>query len=332
MIDDNLILAVKMQFGSHVYGTNLPTSDNDYKGIYIPKSRDILLQQAKGSLQHHSKQDENAKNTAEDIDIEIFSLHKYLNLLMEGQTIALDMLFTPPEFWFEDIGFQDIWQDIVYNKERFLHKGVSSFAGYCRTQANKYGIKGSRMRAVKESVDFLNGFDNTHKRLNETVCLGVLKDFANDHEYVDIVKVFNKPQQKNVEYFEVIGRKFELTLPVSEVLGRLESMYDSFGERARLAERNEGVDWKALMHAVRVQEEAKELLSTGNITFPRPEKELLLKIRKGEMAYKKVAELIENGLEQLDYIQKTSILPDKPDREFAEDLIVQYYQEMIQRE
>ncbi len=35
---------VRMQFGSHVYGTNVPTSDHDFKAIHLPEGRDILLQ------------------------------------------------------------------------------------------------------------------------------------------------------------------------------------------------------------------------------------------------------------------------------------------------
>ena len=33
---NDLNLIVKMQFGSHVYGTDLPTSDLDYKAVYLP--------------------------------------------------------------------------------------------------------------------------------------------------------------------------------------------------------------------------------------------------------------------------------------------------------
>lgn len=33
-------------FGSHLYGLNTPTSDKDYKGIFLPHPRDILLGKA----------------------------------------------------------------------------------------------------------------------------------------------------------------------------------------------------------------------------------------------------------------------------------------------
>ena len=37
------VTLVRMQFGSHVYGTNTPASDLDFKAVHLPPARDILL-------------------------------------------------------------------------------------------------------------------------------------------------------------------------------------------------------------------------------------------------------------------------------------------------
>ena len=34
---------LKTAFGSHIYGTNLPTSDHDYKVIFLPEPKNIIL-------------------------------------------------------------------------------------------------------------------------------------------------------------------------------------------------------------------------------------------------------------------------------------------------
>jgi hypothetical protein len=105
--------------------------------------------------------------------------------------------------------------------------------------------------------------------------------------------------------------------------------YNKYGERAKLAQSNQGVDWKALMHAVRVCNEATELCKTGHIEFPRPEAAELLKIRKGELPYEQVAEMIENGLVELGEAKANSTLPDEPDYKWIEDFTCEVYEGVI---
>ncbi len=64
-------------------------------------------------------------------------------------------------------------------------------------------------------------------------------------------------------------------------------------EGARAAERNEGVDWKALSHTVRVGYEALELLESGSLTYPSPTREHLRAIKAGEVPYAAVAAEID---------------------------------------
>jgi hypothetical protein len=94
---------------------------------------------------------------------------------------------------------------------------------------------------------------------------------------------------------------------------------------ALLAEKNEGVDWKAMMHATRVCQEAEELLLTHKISYPRPEAATLLQIRKGELTYRQFADMLEEGMERLEECQRISTLPEGPDRAFAEDLVADLY-------
>jgi predicted nucleotidyltransferase len=140
---------VRMQFGSHVYGTNVPTSDLDFKAVHVPAAEDILLQRAKPAISVSTKEDSTQKNVAGDTDSESFALQKYLAMLLEGQTVALTMLFVPNRWIIEQ---SSEWAGIREQKDRWLHRGVSAFAGYCRQQANKYGIKGSRVAATRTTV------------------------------------------------------------------------------------------------------------------------------------------------------------------------------------
>lgn len=317
-------LVVQMRFGSHVYGTSLPTSDTDIKQIYIPEPKAIILQRVKDSINVQTKQDLTAKNKANDIDCETFSYQQYLKLLMEGQTVALDMLFTPYSFY-KTLPYP-AWHDIEDNKHRFLHSGTSSFVGYCKTQAAKYGIKGSRMAALKI---FINFFASLPKGDKLRTHWGVISDLALATEHVSLDSILG-PQGIYNEHLNVCNCKMGQTVSVEYALTQYTKIYDNYGERAKLAEKNEGIDWKALMHAVRVASQAEELLLTQKITFPRPEAPLLLQIRKGELPYKQVAEIIEQGLDKVESAKAKSSLPTEPDRAFADELVYNTYKNVLE--
>ncbi len=321
--------AFLMQFGSHVYGTNLPTSDHDYKGIFIPTSREIILGTTKNTINHSTKPAGQLKNTAQDTDTEYFSLKQYMKLLLEGQTVALTMLFAPEQHILET---SPIYEEIVNNKDRFLHKGVSAFAGYCRTQANKYGIKGSRVAAARYAMEY---FDiarhynfGTPPKLKD-IWEDIVEKFTGlEHCEFPVALSFMTP----VRMLSVCDRKVQEHITVKEAHKIYSHVFNEYGQRALQAEKQENIDWKALMHAVRVCGEAIELLSTHHITYPRPEASLLLQIRKGELPYQQVAELIEEGLIELEDVQSASTLPEKPDYQFAEDLVYDVYVEAVNYE
>ena len=88
-----------------------------------------------------------------------------------------------------------------------------------------------------------------------------------------------------------------------------------------MAERNEGIDWKALSHAVRVCHEALELMATGWITFPLPNAAHVLSIKRGQTPYQAVAEEIEDLLEKVEAAQETSVLPEAPYDKFIDELV-----------
>lgn len=308
---------VEMEFGSTVYGTKLPTSDTDYKRVVLPSAKDILMQKAIFVNHEKTNQTDN-KNSPDDIDIETFSIQRYLQLLLEGQTVTIDMLFVPPKHYREA---NDIWQYITENKHQFLHSGVSAFVGYCRTQANKYGIRGSRMGAVKKALLFLSCNANKQLTIGELDFKGIL-----DGKYISIVDHIGADKTLS-PHFEVCNRKFSMRTKIEYAIECLEKVYASYGHRARLAEQNQGIDWKALMHAVRIKNQAIELLTTGNVTFPRPEKDHLLKIRTGELPYDQVAHEIEEGLTEVESVK--SRLPERPNYHFCESLICGLYKREI---
>jgi predicted nucleotidyltransferase len=319
---------IEIKFGSHLYGTDTPESDLDFKGIYLPEARDIVLGRARHNVSTSRPKQEFERNTKDDVDTETFSLAEFMRLLCDGQTVALDMLFSPESFHVLKGERYDLFKTISDNKDRLLSKGILSFIGYARKQASRYGIKGSRVRAVKDVLNFLTPLDGTlllweiSQQLRES---GLFND-----EFINYVTGTDQ-KGDTVLYFEVCGRKFQLTNSVKYTIAVLTKIYNEYGQRARLAETNDGIDWKALSHAVRVNFEGQELLKTGSITFPCPNRQLLLDIKTGKLPYKEVEFIIEEGLRELEGAQANSSLRDEPDRQWVDDFIYGVYSDIVKK-
>ena len=317
---------VRIQFGSHMYGTNVATSDLDYKSIFIPRAEDILLQRVRHNISTTTKAVKDSRNSAHDVDTEAFALHEWMKLLLEGQTMALDMLFAPPDFVMET---SPIWEEITSLKAHWLHSSMKPFIGYCRTQANKYGIKGSRIAAIRNALAFFEGKHNEYGAKTKLRAFWKeVESFAGACEFAETLTQYDG-ERNPTPLLSVCGKMVQDGNTIATALIIYGKMLEEYGTRAFQAERNEGIDWKALMHAVRVCEEAKELLQDHRITFPRPERELLLTIRQGEMDYKEVAAIIEAGFADLEALEKTTTLPPNPDRKAMDDFIAKHYRQAV---
>lgn len=317
---------IEIKFGSHLYGTDTENSDLDLKCIYLPTKREILLGSYKKTIQTNRPKREYERNNKDDVDLEILSLDRYIDLLLQGQTMALDMLFSPSSNYtdFKEEGLY-VMNYLKMHRQKFLNKNVNAFVGYAKQQAAKYGQKGFRIHAIKatlEKLENIGPFD-TFAGLDQASVVAWLKSVKNENLTIEEL---DGPNGTKIKHLNVAGRMYPFTAQVRYWKQQLQKRYDEYGHRAILAEKNEGIDWKALSHAVRVNSEAYELLTTSTITFPRPDRQLLLDIKLGRVKYAEVAEIIEQGLVDLETASKTSELPNQPDRKFAEDFIVEMYE------
>lgn len=325
---------IELQFGSHLYGTNTENSDTDIKGIYLPTAREIVLHSYARTISTSRPKGVCERNKKDDVDTEYFSLDRYLELLCEGQTVALDMLFSP---YFVSEG-NDITRAIYENKDKLLTRNINAFVGYARQQAAKYGIKGSRMDALKRVDGFLTSLDvgNNPMRLADypaTVEL-LVKECSElisleKSPLVEIVMLKGPQGKEDAPHLRVNGRSIPFHATVKYARMVVGKMLDSYGQRAHKAHLAGGYDFKALSHAVRVNNEAMEILSTGKITFPRPDKDLLVKIKLGILPYEEIAELIEQGVANLTEQHRKSSLRDLPDKEWVENFIYSVYSEIV---
>jgi predicted nucleotidyltransferase len=311
-------ILVKAYAGSKLFGTNGPRSDLDIRGIYLPEYEDVVMQRTKDTIKKNIKVSTGLKNEAGDVDEEYYSIFKFLSMLESGQTVAIELLFTPESMILEKHPF---WDKIVRNRELLLTKNVSAMAGYIRQQVNKYGARGGRIHTFGEVIKFLRT-----KNLNDKLSLfwTELEEKFTEMEHI----LFHKNDlQHNDILFDVCGKKFGPKVVVSEVLKCIEKAHEEYGERAKQAELNQNIDLKSVSHGVRVALQAIELLQDHKITLPLKDAVLVKKIKEGEMKANEMFPLLDDLVNKVFELEKTSTLPDKFNKKLMEEIILDYYNE-----
>lgn len=321
----------KTKFGSHLYGTSTPASDEDWKAVFIPDARSIILGRGKDSFNRNDKEDDRSgsqrKNEPGEIDVEFHSLKKFLSLASQGQTVALDMLFATPLITTRKIDGEicSPWAEIWKNRHRLASRQSKSFIGYAYQQASKYGVKGSRMAAAEKVSLFFQR--QVGKRGTQTKAGEAFSDWRAEISGTEHCSYGADDHQNGgaIEYFECCGRKALFSASLKEAHAIFAKIFENYGHRARQARDNQNVDWKALSHAVRIGRQAVEFLGSGFITFPRPEGARLLQIKQGDLPYVEVAEEIEQLLDDVRAAAERSLLPEKPDHEWIDDFVFEIY-------
>lgn len=317
---------VKTYFGSHLYGTSTPESDVDFKEIYVPHARDILTGNVK---EHMSKNTNNtsSKNTKDDVDHELYSLKYFFKLAADGETVALDMLHTPPSLVVKS-DLPGVWKYIQDNRSRFYTTNMKSYLGYVRKQASKYGVKGSRLavlrQALKRSNEWGQYFDN-----GAVIRLSHMKNVLPVGEFASWVETENEKTGKQT-FYNLLDRKFQDTLTNKEFNAILVKLEENYGERARKAEANEGIDWKALSHACRGGLQLLEIYKTGDLVYPLQDAPFILDVKLGKHTFKTVQEFLEDIVDQVEHASEQAAkngMQQKVDMSFWDDFLEQVYLE-----
>lgn len=313
-------LICEIRFGSHLYGTATESSDEDYVGIFMPTLEEILLGRIP-KTSASSPNDDSRKNAPGELDATYYSLHHFLRLATQGQTIAIDMLFAPENMVYLDDEFGWIWERIVANRHKLLSKQMNAFVGYARGQAAKYSLKGERLSKLREFADILEDTDLEHAH---DPISNLWDDLPRDAE---------RQNPQGIRELQIAGKWYGESTSIANVLTSINKSLSRYGKRAQAAADAEGVDWKAVSHAVRVSKELIELLTFGRINFPLAEADLLLKIKKGELPLEEVQGILDSDLAFIELQTSQSHLPDKVDIKwwdnFLAQLMIDYLSEEI---
>lgn len=295
---DGHAILYKCLFGSHLYGSNSENSDRDFKAIFLPSIESCLLQNPPKSYANKTSSNEE-KNTKDDVDEQYWSLQYWLNLLEKSDSNAVDLLYSYQK---KDcvVYKHGLFDQFIENRHKLLNScKIKGYIGYICQQSKKYGLKSSRLGIVKSIWKYLQEKVSKQTLHDKDVKLG---DYMHDifYRFGKEPYCFIKELKNGENGLIVCGSVHIPTITIKEFYDRIKKQWDQYGERARLAEKNEGIDWKALSHAVRCIGQMKEYLETGHITFPIKNVEQVKKIKYGNETWENIEEIIIKGIEDIE--------------------------------
>jgi len=145
----NLIL--KIRIGSHCYGTNTETSDEDFGGIFIPDKDYVMGIKKVEQVELSEKKSDTIRNTKGDTDYVIYSLTKFIPLAMANNPNIIEYLYAPVNCILYRTEFSD---ELINNRNLFLSKkAYHTFKSYSYNQRQKLMIKKENMTGRKELAE-----------------------------------------------------------------------------------------------------------------------------------------------------------------------------------
>jgi len=318
-------LIFKARSGSKLYGTDTLESDDDFLGVFLPSEDDFLsmgnpAKECKTGL----KVTTGARNSKGDVDCTLYSLKRFLKLAGDGQSWAFEMLFTPEE---HILVATEEWRHILAHRDIFVSQNsVRAFIGFAVAQAIKTEKKGtnyyqidSLIKAIEnQNLSTAQKFLQQAKKIRD--CLDKDKRFLG----VDIKSAL---AQDGTDCVVVAAREFNLGLRVKTFKSSLEKMRDSYGHRS-IAASQDSFDFKSLSHAYRLLSETKEILETGHVTFPRPDREFLKTIKQKQYVNVDYKAELDKMLDDIRAIQ--SPLPKSPNWKAINKLCIDLHRKVIQ--
>lgn len=346
---DKGLMLFEVISGSRAYGTHKPTSDTDYRGVYILPQENLY-----GF--NYIEQVSDATN-----DMVYYEIGRFLQLLQAQNPNTIE-LFNMPE---ENIIYKHpLFNEILKHKGDFISKVCrDSFGGYAVAQIQK--ARGLNKKIVNPMPKERKGIlDFCHVVVDyDTI---PLKNFLSDRGYTqDRCGLVNLPHARDL--YALFYDQYALTEGSIGYRGitnaddtsnevRLSSIpkgqssvatmiYNKDGYTKYCKDYKEYWDWeekknqdryntnmehgkgydvKNMMHCIRLVRMATEIAEQKKVIVKRPDAAELMLIRNGEMEYDALLQEAETKIKLLDELYANSNLPDSINRDFVNELLVNF--------
>lgn len=266
--------------GSHAYGLNTATSDEDFRGVFIGKPENVF-----GLFP--------VEHCAYGGDYMVYELKKFVSLARDCNPNIIELLFIDES----DILFSTpAYEKLRGNRDLFLtRKAKITFTGYATAQLKK--IRGHKQWLVNpQAVE--PPLPAKYIKSKHIEGLGM-------HDVFDQI-AYDQAHKTWQQYHEWKANR-------NETRAALEEQF-SF-------------DTKHAMHLVRLLRMGREIITNQGVKVKREDRDELLSIRNGDWSYEKLIEYTDAMMLELDELYEKSSLPDAPDQQKINDLMIEIYRD-----
>jgi hypothetical protein len=345
------LLLLKCVSGSNAYGLNLPTSDIDYKGVFVLSKMEFY------GLSY-TEQVNNQTN-----DIVYYELRRFIDLLVKNNPNILELLYTPQDcVIYKHPLIEEIKPDMFLSK-----LCMQTFAGYAQTQIKRAKGLNKKIlnpvdRELKTVIDFCHvvSGQGTLTLSDWLQKKGILQEecgLVSLPRMRDMYALFHPSQFNGSARFKgIISGPAATDISLSSVTKDVEPMafmhfnkdgycayykdYHEYWEwvEKRNEERYESTlvhgknyDAKNMMHVFRLLNTAEEIAREKKVNVRRKDRDYLLSIRRGDFLYDDLVEKANDQIARIYELYKTSDLPETPDIE-ASDKLLCFLREKLYRQ
>lgn len=281
--------------GSIAYGTDLPSSDIDIRGVYMNSLGQLLGTDNKPGVIEKK-----------DPDMAIYSFLKIVSLLSNCNPNVIELLGTREE---DQLYVNNIGQALLDNKEMFLSKkAYYSFGGYAVSQ----------LRRLENGMHSTDDEISDEKRLEQLVealeFMGQSRQEILPNDKINIIHFF-KGYDDNEAVMDIMARKIKVKsfINLAKEIENTCANFDKINHRNR--KKDDTKLFKHAMHLMRLYYMAIDILKNREInTYREKEHDYLMSIRNGEVSMESIFKTQKKLEEKLYDAYNNSKLPESVDK------------------
>lgn len=329
--------------GSQAYGTATAQSDTDLKGVYVTPRESFY------SLEHENQINEENNN------VMFYELHKFMELLSKNNPNMIELLAMPEDCIIRKHPLFDLLKP-----DLFLSKLCKdSFAGYAMTQVKKArGLNKKILNPMEEQRKSILDFCYVVSGQGSVPVKVFLQSNNLSQENCGLAAIPHMREMYGLyystteNYSGLVRSDDSMDVSLSSIAESESSLvtmsfnkdgyskyckdYKEYWEWVRkrsevryenTIEHGKNYDAKNMMHTFRLLDMAEEIGRSGKVVVRQPNRDFLLKVKSGAFSYEELVVRAEKKVEEINIVYRNSDLPEEPDREVINQLLIRIRKE-----